>query len=115
VRLDERRIGPVAVLDLHGRVAIQDGTTVLREALERLVQQDCLRIVLNFDDTPYIDSTALGELIRAYTTLKRKGGALKLLNLTRPIHDLLQVTNLLSIFDTYDSEKAAVASFGKPE
>jgi anti-sigma B factor antagonist len=114
VTLDERRIGSVTVVDLHGRIAVQDGANImLREALERLVQQDCMRVVLNFHDTPYIDSTALGEMIRAYTTLKRKGGALKLVNLTRPIHDLLQVTNLLAIFDTYESEHDAVSSFSE--
>lgn len=109
--LQERQVGDVTVVDIHGRIAVQDGASALRDTLEQLVRQNRTNIVLNFADTPYIDSTALGEMIRAYTTLKRRGGALKLVNLTRAIHDLLQVTNLLTIFDTFAGEQDAVRSF----
>lgn len=109
--LNERQVGNVTVVDIHGRVAVQDGAGVLRETLERLIQDGRTNIVLNFRHTPYIDSTALGEMIRAYTTLSRKEGAIKLLNLTRPVQELLQVTNLLAVFETFDSEPAAIESF----
>jgi anti-sigma B factor antagonist len=114
VTLTERHVGDVTVMDIQGRIAIQDGSDILRQAIERAVAQGRLKVLINFHDTPYIDSTALGEIIRGYTTLKRKGGSIKLYNLTRPIHDLLTITNLVTIFETFDNEAAALASFAAP-
>jgi anti-sigma B factor antagonist len=99
-------------MDIQGRIAIQDGSDTLRQAIERAVGKGQINILINFRNTPYIDSTALGEIIRGYTTVRRKGGSLKLYNLPRPIHDLLTITNLLTIFETFDDEAAALASFG---
>lgn len=115
MRLNERQIGDVTVLDVHGRIAVQEGADIFRRAIERLVEDDRLKILVNLRETPYIDSTALGEMIRAYTTLTRKGGALKMLSPTRPVHDLLAITNLAEVFKAFDDESAAIASFGKPD
>lgn len=110
--LSERRIGDVTIIDIDGRMTVEDGADAFRDAVRQLVRQDRVQLVLNFQAAPYIDSTALGELVRAYTSATRKGGTLKLLNVTPRVHELLMITRLLSVFDLFDAEAEAVKSFG---
>ena len=108
----ERSVGDVTILDIQGRLTVQEGAEEFRDAVRRLVRDGRLKIVLNMAAVPYIDSTALGQLIRSYTTVTRMGGALKLLHVTGRVHDLLVMTKLLSVFDQFDAEEEALHSFG---
>lgn len=107
----ERKVEDVTILDLHGKMLIGDGDDALREALTKVVDGGQTRVVLNLGDVPYVDSAGLGEIVRSYTTVTRKGGKLKLLNLTKKLEDLLSITKLLTVFETYDTEDEAVKSF----
>jgi anti-sigma B factor antagonist len=111
MKIDERTVGDVVVLDLHGKILIGEGDDALREAVNRLAESGKGKILLNLADVPYVDSAGLGEIVRCYTTVSKKGGKLKLLNLTAKIRDLLAITKLLTVFETYDSEADAVKSF----
>ena len=99
-------------MDLHGKMLIGEGDELLREKINSLVENGTEKIVLNLAEVPYVDSAGLGEIVRCYTTVSRKNGELKLLNLTKRIHDLLSITKLLTVFDTYDDEAEVVKSFG---
>jgi anti-sigma B factor antagonist len=111
MEIDERTIGDVVVLDIKGRVQLGDGDELLKDKVNSLLNQGRKKIVLNLAGVPYIDSAGLGEVVRTFTTVSRQGGSLKLLNLTKRITDLLAITKLLTVFDTYDSEQDAVQSF----
>ncbi len=111
MKIVERQVGDVIILDLHGKILIGEGDDALREAVTRLSDSGKTKILLNLADVPYVDSAGLGEIVRTYTTVSRKGGKLKLLNLTKKIQDLLSITKLLTVFETYDSENDAVKSF----
>jgi anti-sigma B factor antagonist len=111
MKIDERTVGDVVVLDLHGKILIGEGDDALRDAVNRLADAGKSKILLNLADVPYVDSAGLGEIVRTYTTVSKKGGKLKLLNLTAKIRDLLAITKLLTVFETYDSEADAVKSF----
>jgi anti-sigma B factor antagonist len=111
MQIDERTIGDVVVLDIKGRVQLGDGDEMLKDKVNSLLNQGRKKIVLNLAEVPYIDSAGLGEVVRTFTTVSRQGGSLKLLNLTKRITDLLAITKLLTVFDTYDSEQDAVQSF----
>ena len=107
-----RALSPdVVVLDLKGRITMGEGDEMLKDKVNSLVNQGHKKIVLNLADVPYIDSAGLGEIVRTYTTVSRQGGSLKLLNLTKRITDLLSITKLLTVFETFDSENEAVRSF----
>jgi anti-sigma B factor antagonist len=108
----ERKVDDVTILDLHGKILIGEGDDALREAVTKLVDGGVQKLLLNLGDVPYVDSAGLGEIVRCYTTVSRKGGKLKLINLTKKIQDLLAITKLLTVFETYDSEEEAVKSFG---
>lgn len=112
--IHERPVGDVTVIDIGGRITVQDGSDMFREAVQGLVNQGRVKLVVNLHEVPYIDSTALGEIVRAFTTTTRRGGSLKLLNLTTRVHDLLALTMLLPVFDSFDDEAKALASFGRP-
>jgi len=112
VTLNDRAIGDITVIDVTGRITIDDGADVFRDRVRGLLRDGRAKLILNFKDTPYIDSTALGEVVRSYTSATRKNGTLKLLNVTPRIHELLVVTRLLSVFDLFDDESEAVRSFG---
>jgi anti-sigma B factor antagonist len=109
--IEERTIGDVVVLDIKGRVQLGEGDEMLKDKVNSLLNQGRKKIVLNLAEVPYIDSAGLGEVVRTFTTVSRQGGQLKLLNLTKRITDLLAITKLLTVFDTYDSEQDAVQSF----
>jgi anti-sigma B factor antagonist len=111
MQIEERTVGDVVVLDLKGRVTLGEGDELLKDKVNSLVNQGHRKIVLNLADVPYIDSAGLGEIVRTYTTVSRQGGSLKLLNLTKRITDLLSITKLLTVFETFDSENDAVRSF----
>jgi anti-sigma B factor antagonist len=111
MQIDQRAIGDVMVLDLKGRITMGEGDELLKDKVNSLVNQGHKKIVLNLADVPYIDSAGLGEIVRTYTTVSRQGGSLKLLNLTKRITDLLSITKLLTVFETFDAENDAVRSF----
>jgi anti-sigma B factor antagonist len=107
----ERQVGDVVVMALHGRMVVGEGDRALREAVTNLADSGKARIVLNLAGVSYIDSAVLSELVRANTTVSRKGGKLKLLSLPTKIQDLLSMTKLVTVFETYESEDEAVRSF----
>jgi len=111
MQIDERTVGDVVVLDIKGRVQLGEGDEMLKDKVNSLLNQGRKKIILNLAEVPYIDSAGLGEVVRTFTTVSRQGGNLKLLNLTKRITDLLAITKLLTVFDTYDSEQDAVQSF----
>ena len=111
MQIDERATGDVKILDMKGRVTLGEGDELLKDKINSLLNQGHRKIILNLADVPYIDSAGLGEIVRTYTTVSRQGGSLKLLNLTKRITDLLSITKLLTVFETFDAEKEAVASF----
>src|SRR5262245_45444825 len=111
MKIVERQNGHVTVLDLHGKIVMGEGDDALREAVTRLVDGKKEKILLNLGDVPYVDSAGLGEIVRCYTTVSRKGGRLKLVNLTKKIKDLLAITKLLTVFEVYESEEEAIRSF----
>ena len=111
MQIDERSVGDVIVLDLLGKMTLGEGDELLKDKINSLVHQGRRKIVLNLEQVPYLDSAGLGEIVRTYTTISRQGGSLKLLNLTKRITDLLSITKLLTVFETYDNELDAVRSF----
>jgi anti-sigma B factor antagonist len=111
MQIEERAVGDVVVLDMSGRITFGEGDQLLKDKVNSLVNQGRKRIVLNLAGVPYVDSAGLGEIVGSYTTVSRQGGSLKLLNLTRKITDLLAITKLLTVFETFESESEAVRSF----
>ena len=112
MKIDERTVGEVTVLDMQGKLLIGEGDELLREKINNLVESGKTKILLNLGDVPYMDSAGLGEVVRCYTTVSRKNGKLKLVNLTKRLQDLLSITKLLTVFETYEDEGEAVQSFG---
>jgi len=111
--ISKRRVGDIAILDLQGKLTMNDGAELLRDTVASIVFQGERKVVLNLGGVPYMDSGGLGELVRCHLIVQREtGGAIKLVNLTSKISDLLTITRLVTIFDTFDSEQAALASFG---
>ena len=109
--LKERQAGDVTILDLSGEVRIGDSSVALRESVRKLADQGKTKLLLNLAGVKYIDSSGIGELIANYTTVSRQGGQLKLLNLTDRIQNLLVITKLLTVFDSYEDEAEALKSF----
>ena len=101
----------VTVLDLSGRITLGEGSVQLREAIRDLISKGMKSILLNLGDVSYIDSSGLGELVGAYTTAKNQGANLKLLNLSKKVKDVLQLTKLYTVFDVYEDEASAIASY----
>ena len=112
MQIDERKVGEVTILDLKGKLTLGDGDELMRNKINGLMQVGAKKVILNLGEVPYIDSAGLGEVVRSYTTVKKHEGMLKLLNLTKRIQDLLAITKLLTVFDTYENEADAVTSFG---
>ena len=111
MQIEERVVGDVTILDLKGKITLGEGDEALKDKINSLVLQDRRRILLNLAEVPYIDSAGLGEIVRTYTTVSRQGGQLKLVNLTKRITDLLSITKLLTVFETFDSEAEALQSY----
>ena len=108
-----RKIDMVTVVDLSGRITLGEGCTQLRELIRGEASKGNKKVLLNMADVTYIDSSGIGELVSAYTALSNQGGQLKLLNLTKKVHDLLQITKLYTVFDIHDDEVKGIASFQK--
>ncbi len=106
-----RQVDGITIVDCSGRITLGEGSVVLRDAVKDLLSKGQKKILLNLGDVNYIDSSGIGELVSAYTTVKNQGGELKLLNLTKKVHDLLQITKLYTVFDVRDDETSAVKSF----
>ena len=111
MQIEERIVGEVTILDLKGKVTLGEGDEVLKDKINSLILQERKRILLNLESVPYIDSAGLGEIVRTYTTVSRQGGQLKLVNLTKRITDLLSITKLLTVFETFETEPEALKSF----
>ena len=111
MQISERPLGDVVILDVKGRITLGDGDELLKDKVNRLVSTGKKKIILNLAEVPYVDSAGLGEIVRTYTTVSRQGGSLKLLNLTKRISDLLAITKLLTVFETFESEDEAIKSF----
>ena len=108
-----RQVDGVTIVDLSGRITLGEGSTMLRDIVRDMIAKGNKKILLNLGDVTYIDSSGIGELVSAFTTVRNGGGELKLLNLTKKVHDLLQITKLYTVFDIKDDEANAIQSFAK--
>ncbi len=111
LNIKERQAGDVTILDMDGKITIGEGSVALRNAIRKLAEEGKKKILLNLGKVGYVDSSGIGELVSSFTTVSRDGGQLKLLNLTQKIQDLLAITKLLTVFDVYEAEAEAVASY----
>ena len=111
MEITERTVDAITILDLSGRLTIGEGAQLLKDKSESLVFQGRNRVIVNLAAVPYIDSGGLGQLVACYTTLAKAGGRLKLLNVGTRNHDLLSITKLVSVFDTFDTEREAIESY----
>jgi anti-sigma B factor antagonist len=109
--IQPRETDGVTILDVSGRITMGEGSVVLRDRVRDEIALGRQRIIINLADVNYVDSSGLGELISAFTTAKNRGITIKLLNLTKRIHELMQITKLYTVFDVYDDENTAVNSF----
>jgi anti-sigma B factor antagonist len=111
MKVKTRQVDGITIMDLSGRITLGEGSVTLRDAVRDVLAKGSNKILLNLGDISYIDSSGIGELVSGYTAVKNSGGELKLLNLTKKVHDLLQITKLYTVFDVKDDEASAVASF----
>jgi anti-sigma B factor antagonist len=111
MKLSKREKNGIAIVDLKGKILIGNGIDELRAEINNLIEEKKLNILLNFAEVPYLDSTGLGEVVRAYTSVKKEGGTIKIINLTQKVEDLLSVTKLITVFETFEDEDKAIASF----
>jgi len=113
MKASTRQVDGITIVDLSGRITLGEGSVVLRDTIRDVVAAGNKRILLNLGDVTYIDSSGIGELVSSFTSVRNQGCELKLLNLTKKVHDLLQITKLYTVFDIKDDEAQAVASFSK--
>jgi anti-sigma B factor antagonist len=113
MKASTRQVAGITIVDLSGRITLGEGSVVLRDTIRDVVSQGNKKILLNLGDVTYIDSSGIGELVSAFTSVRNQGGELKLLNLTKKVHDLLQITKLYTVFDVRDDEASAVGAFSK--
>ena len=111
MKATSRQVNGIMIVDLSGRITLGEGSVILRDTVRDLLGKGNKKILLNLGDVSYIDSSGIGELVSAYTTVRNQGGELKLLNLTKKVHDLLQITKLYTVFDVKDDETSAVKAF----
>jgi len=111
MKIATRTIGDVRILDCSGKITLGEGTMAVRNAVRDALKGDGKKIILNLADVNYIDSSGIGELVSSYTTVTNGGGQLKLLNLTKKIQELLAITKLLTVFQVFENEQQALASF----
>jgi anti-sigma B factor antagonist len=111
MKIEKRVVGDVHVLDCSGKITLGEGTMAVRNTVREVLKGGGKKIVLNLSDVNYIDSSGIGELVSSFTTVTNQGGQLKLLNLTKKIQELLAITKLLTVFQTFDEEQAAIGSF----
>ena len=113
MKASTRQVDGITIVDLSGRITLGEGSVVLRDSIKDLLGKGQKKILLNLGDVSYIDSSGIGELVSAFTSVRNQGGELKLLNLTKKVHDLLQITKLYTVFDVKDDEAAAIGAFTK--
>jgi anti-sigma B factor antagonist len=113
MKASTRQVDGVTIVDLSGRITLGEGSVVLRDTVKDLLGKGQKKILLNLGDVSYIDSSGIGELVSAFTSVRNQGGELKLLHLTKKVHDLLQITKLYTVFDVKDDEAGAIAAFNK--
>ena len=113
MKASNRQVDGITVVDMSGRITLGEGSVILRDTIRDLIGKGQKKILLNLGDVTYIDSSGIGELVSAFTAVRREGGELKLLNLTKKVHDLLQITKLYTVFDIKDDEAAAIQAFAK--
>jgi anti-sigma B factor antagonist len=106
-----REVDEITIVDLSGRISLGEGSALLRKTVRDLLENGQNKILLNLGDVNYIDSSGIGELVSGFTAVRSRNGELKLLNLTKKVHDLLQITKLFTVFDVYSDEATAVRSF----
>jgi anti-sigma B factor antagonist len=111
IKIEERIVGHVTILNIVGRLTIDEAAQHLKNDIEGLISRNRLHVVLNLAQVPYIDSGGLGQLVASYGSVKKAGGAMKLLNVNSRNHDLLVITRLVTVFESFDSEAEAVRSF----
>lgn len=111
MKIEKRKKGDVVILDLKGKILIGEGIDVLRDSINNTINEQETKVLLNFVEVPYLDSTGLGEVVRSYTSIKKAGGVVKIVNLTNKVRDLLSVTKLITVFETFEDEDKAIASF----
>lgn len=111
MKASTRQVNGVTVVDMSGRITLGEGSVILRDTVRDLLGKAQKKILLNLGDVTYIDSSGIGELVSAFTSVRNQGGELKLLHLTKKVHDLLQITKLYTVFDIKDDEASAVSSF----
>lgn len=109
--ITERKSGDVTVIDVEGKILLGEGDVQLKRKIDELIERNETKLLLNLANVPYMDSGGLGEIVRSYTTVKRAGGELKLLNATKRISDLLMITKLITVFEIFEDEAAAVKSY----
>ena len=116
MQIHERMVGSVAIVEVTGDLVSNSSDVSVRDKVRSLIQQGQMHIVIDLGKVPYMDSSGLGELVQSYATTKKSGGVLKLMRVTKRLKDLLTITKLVTVFDSYDDEASAVASFadGKP-
>ena len=113
MKIETRTIGDIRILDCSGKITLGEGTMAVRNTVRDILKNNGRKIILNLADVNYIDSSGIGELVSTYTTVTNNGGQLVLLNLTKKIHELLAITKLLTVFQVFENEQAALASLGK--
>ncbi len=113
MKASTRQVDGITIVDLSGRITLGEGSVVLRDTIKDLLGKGQKKILLNLGDVSYIDSSGIGELVSAFTSVRNQGGELKLLHLTKKVHDLLQITKLYTVFDVKDDEASAIAAFSK--
>ena len=111
MKASTRQVNGVTIVDMSGRITLGEGSVILRESVKDLLGKGQKKILLNLGDVSYIDSSGIGELVSAFTSVRNQGGELKLLKLTKKVHDLLQITKLYTVFDIKDDEASAVQSY----
>jgi anti-sigma B factor antagonist len=112
MKIEIRTVGDIRILDCSGKITLGEGTMAVRNAVRDILKEDGKKIILNLADVNYIDSSGIGELVSTYTTVTNSGGQLKLLSLTKKIQELLAITKLLTVFQVFEDERAAIVSFG---
>jgi anti-sigma B factor antagonist len=113
MKANNRQVDGITIVDMSGRITLGEGSVILRDSIRDLIGKGQKKILLNLGDVTYIDSSGIGELVSAFTAVRREGGELKLLNLTKKVHDLLQITKLYTVFDIKDDEATAIKAFSK--
>jgi anti-sigma B factor antagonist len=114
MKITERRLGDISILDAQGRIMFGDGEDEFRDAVNRAFEAGQFKLIINMAEVPHVDSTGISQLVRTFVTAGKRGGQMKLLGLTRRVRELLHITKLLTVIETFESETEAIASFGEP-